>query len=72
MKMQFKVPSIACEVCGQTITKAIVNEQPEAKVEVNVETKTVAVATEASAAAIQKIIEAAGHTVESLTNSGAG
>ncbi|MGK7874524.1 MAG: heavy-metal-associated domain-containing protein [Xenococcaceae cyanobacterium] len=64
MTIQLKVPSIACEVCAETITKEIKNHQPEAKVEVDIETKMVTVETEASQESIKQMIEIAGHTVE--------
>ena len=68
MKITFKVPSIACEVCAKTITNAVESNQTGAKVEVDVESKIVTVETEASLETIQQIIEAAGHTVESPTD----
>ena len=64
MKITFKVPSIACEACADTITKAINNQQPDAQVSVDVENKTVTVETNALPTAIQQAIEAAGHTVK--------
>jgi copper chaperone len=67
MKIQLKVPSIACEGCAEAITKAITHQQPEAQVQVDVTRKMVTVETTASVAAIQKAIEDAGHTVEAAT-----
>lgn len=62
--MKFKVPSIACEVCANTITKAIQNDEPDANVSVNVETKIVTVDTKVSEDKIKAVIISAGHTVE--------
>jgi len=61
--ISLKVPSIACDVCAQTITKAIKNSEPEAKVSVDVAEKVVSVETEASVETIKKAITEAGHTV---------
>jgi copper chaperone len=63
MAIKLKVPSIACEVCGETITKAIKSELPEAEVKVDVANKTVAVETSVSEERIKNIITSAGHTV---------
>ena len=63
MTITLKVPSIACEVCAETITKAITNQQPDTQVSVDVDNKTVTVETNASLTTIQQAIEAAGHTV---------
>ena len=64
MSLEIKVPSIACEVCGNTITKAIESEQSDAKVTVDVANKIVTVDTSATEAEIKSIIVAAGHTPE--------
>lgn len=64
MNIQLKVPSIACEVCAKTITNEIKNNQPEAKVNVDIPNKIVTIETEASEASIKQMIEAVGHTVE--------
>jgi len=61
--ISLKVPSIACDVCAQTITKAIKNSEPEAKVSVDVAEKVVSVETDASVETIKKAITEAGHTV---------
>lgn len=66
MIFELKVPSIACEVCAKTITQEIQSHQPEAKVSVDVEAKTVQVETTASKEAIEKLIVAAGHEVAAL------
>ncbi len=64
MSITLKVPSIACEGCADTITKAIHSQKPEATVSVDVSTKVVTVETEVSEETIKEIIEGAGHTVE--------
>lgn len=64
MTLTIKVPSIACEVCAKTITKAIQSQQSDAEVAVDVETKTVKVDTDASMEKIKSIITGAGHTPE--------
>jgi copper chaperone len=43
------VPSIACEVCAKTITTAIKNTDPQAEVNIDVETKIVQVSTNKTA-----------------------
>ncbi|MEG3438808.1 heavy-metal-associated domain-containing protein [Pannus brasiliensis CCIBt3594] len=65
MTITLKVPSIACEACANTVTKAITGRQPSAKVSVDVATKTVTVETDSSREAIEQAIVSAGHTVES-------
>ena len=64
MAIQLKVPSIVCEGCADTITQEIKVHEPEAKVEVDIEKKTVTVETGASEEAIRQVITAVGHTVE--------
>lgn len=62
MTIELKVPSIACEGCAETITKAIKNNEPNAEVNVNVNTKIVTVETNASEDKIKLIITEVGHT----------
>ena len=64
MSLTIKVPTIACAVCGNTITKAIQSQQSDAQVSVDVENKLVTVETTASEAVIKAIIIDAGHTPE--------
>ncbi|XTZ12737.1 MAG: heavy-metal-associated domain-containing protein [cyanobacterium endosymbiont of Rhopalodia inflata] len=64
MNFTFKVPSIACEACANTITKAVQNEKPETTISINVSTKIVTVETTLPKENIKKIIEGIGHTVE--------
>ncbi|NEZ56248.1 heavy-metal-associated domain-containing protein [Adonisia turfae] len=64
MAMQLKVSSIVCDGCADTITKAITELDPGAKVNINVETKEVSAETSASENAVREAIAAKGHTVE--------
>ena len=64
MTINLKVPSMVCDGCVNTVKEAIVTHEPEAKVDINLDTKQVTVDTEASEASIKQIITAAGHTVE--------
>ncbi|MEC4802771.1 MAG: heavy-metal-associated domain-containing protein [Jaaginema sp. PMC 1079.18] len=63
MTMQFKVPSIACEDCVNTIKEEILVHEPEAKVSGSVEEKTISVDTQASEESIKQMIVAVGHEV---------
>ncbi len=62
MSLTIKVPTIACEVCGNTITKAIQTQHSDAQVSVDLENKTIFVETTASEAEIKATILKAGHT----------
>jgi copper chaperone len=64
MTIELKVPSMVCDACVKSVTQAIKTHEPEAKVDINLETKQVKVDTEASEESIKQIITAVGHTVE--------
>ncbi|MFE1748183.1 heavy-metal-associated domain-containing protein [Coleofasciculus sp. H7-2] len=64
MALQLKVPSIACNGCAETITDTIHTMEPDAKVDVDVQAKTVTVEAQASEETIKQAIVAAGHTIE--------
>lgn len=64
MTIILKVPSIACNVCAETITKAIKNEQPSAQVNIDVAGKIVTVETDAPETQIKNAIISAGHTID--------
>ena len=64
MSLSLKVPSIACEGCAETITKAIKNNEPSAQVTVDVANKIVIVESQASATQIKDAIISAGHTID--------
>lgn len=63
MTLQFNVPNMASEACGQTITEAIQTVDPMAQVEADPKTKQVKVETLASEVAIKAAIADAGYTV---------
>jgi copper chaperone len=64
MTMELKVTSMVCEGCVETVTKAILTHEPEAKVDIDLATKKVTVNTQASEESIKQIIVATGHEVE--------
>ena len=64
MSLQLKVPSIVCEGCAETITKAVKSVDADAQVDVDVSAKTVKVEGSQSEASIKQAIAATGHTVE--------
>lgn len=64
MTMKFKVPSMVCEGCTTTVKEAILTHEPNAKVEIDLNSKQVTVDTEASEESIKQVITAVGHTVE--------
>ncbi len=55
------VPSIACEVCAKTITKAIQNVDNVAEINIDVKTKMVNVTTQKAEEIIKQAILDAGH-----------
>ncbi|HHP7244851.1 MAG TPA: heavy-metal-associated domain-containing protein [Elainellaceae cyanobacterium] len=61
--MQLNVPSIVCDGCADTITKAIHKLDSSASVNVNIETKQVEVDTQADESRIKEAIAAVGHDV---------
>ena len=63
MSLQLKVPSIVCEGCAETITKALKHLDPETKVEVELSTKTVTVEGKPSENSMKQAITKTGHTV---------
>ena len=64
MKTSLKVPSIACEVCANAITKAIKSQDPNAQIAVDVLQKIVTVDSQATELSIRQAIENAGHILE--------
>ncbi|MGL5921804.1 heavy-metal-associated domain-containing protein [Chroococcidiopsis sp.] len=64
MSLQLKVPSIVCDGCAETITKAVKSVDADAQVDVDVSAKTVKVEGVQSEESIKQAITATGHTVE--------
>lgn len=62
--LELKVPSMVCDGCVETVTKAIKTHEPNAKVDIDLDSKKVSVDTKASEESIKQVITAAGHTVE--------
>lgn len=64
MALKLKVPSIVCAGCADTITESIITMEPDVKVDVDIQAKTVTVESAASEETIKQAITATGHTVE--------
>jgi len=64
MALEMKVPSMVCNGCVDTVTKAIKTVESEAQVDINLETKMVKVDGKASPESIKEAITATGHTIE--------
>ncbi|MDJ0634508.1 MAG: heavy-metal-associated domain-containing protein [Xenococcaceae cyanobacterium MO_188.B29] len=62
--IELKVPSMVCDGCVETITKAIKTHEPDAEVNIELDSKKVTVDTQASVESIKQIITAVGHEVE--------
>jgi copper chaperone len=64
MALKLKVSNIACEGCAEIITEYIHVIEPEAKVDIDVNPKTVTVESAASEESIKQVIVAAGYAFE--------
>ncbi|MDZ8258428.1 heavy-metal-associated domain-containing protein [Nostoc sp. ChiQUE01b] len=64
MAIKLKVTNLKGNECAQKITKSIQTMESDAKVDVNVDTKTVTVDTTASEESIKQIVQSAGYTIE--------
>lgn len=64
MALKLNVPNIACENCAAKITNSIHVMEPDAKVDIDVNAKTVSVESKASEESIKQIIVAAGYQIE--------
>jgi copper chaperone len=63
MKLQIKVPNMACSACGETITQAVKAIALDATVQADPKTKLVSIDAIASESAITEAIASAGYTV---------
>ncbi len=59
--IKLSVPNISCGHCAAAINKAIASFDPFAKVEVNVEKKTIAVDTKEDVASLRETLAEAGY-----------
>ncbi|MEM6436247.1 MAG: heavy-metal-associated domain-containing protein [Cyanobacteria bacterium P01_D01_bin.115] len=64
MALNLKVPSIVCDGCAETVTKAIHTVDANAQVNVDVSGKTVTAETNAAESVVREAITASGHTVD--------
>ena len=64
MALKLKVSNIACQGCAEIITEYIHVIEPEAKVDIDVNPKTVTVESAASEESIKQVIVAASYAVE--------
>ena len=64
MALKLTVPNIKCEDCATKISEAIKVMEPKAKVDVDVNSKSVSVDSGASPESIKQAIVAAGYQVE--------
>ncbi len=63
MKLELKVPNMACSACGDTIIAAIKAIDPLAVVQADAKTKLVSIETQVSETAIKEAITTAGYSV---------
>lgn len=64
MTVEIKVPSMVCQACANTVTKAIKSLDAEADVQINLDTKMVNINGKPSETDIKEAIASVGHTVE--------
>ncbi len=64
MAIKLKVPNIKGDDCAQKITKSIQTMESDAKIDVDVNAKTVTVESAASEETIKQIVQSAGYTIE--------
>jgi copper chaperone len=64
MALKLKVPSMKCEECADSITQAVKVVDDQAKVDVDLDNKTVTLESEASEESFKQAIVAAGYPIE--------
>ena len=68
MKLELTVPSMVCQGCVDNVQKAIITQDANATVSIDLETKKVLVDTEVPATTIEQAIIDIGHTVDDKNN----
>jgi copper chaperone len=63
MTINLKVPSMVCDGCAETVTKAIKTVDGQARVNIDLDSKVVAIESAASPESFQQAITAVGHDV---------
>ncbi|MGF1538367.1 MAG: heavy-metal-associated domain-containing protein [Elainellaceae cyanobacterium] len=64
MAMTFNVPSITCQGCADTITEVLKAADPEAKIDVDVDKKTVSIDSGMAESSARQAIVSVGHEVK--------
>ncbi len=64
--MRFHIENMTCGGCARSVSKAVKRVNPDARVNVDPVTRTIAVETGASAAAISKALADAGYPASAL------
>ncbi|PSB01673.1 heavy-metal-associated domain-containing protein [Merismopedia glauca] len=70
MNLKLTIPSMACSACADTITKAVQNLDPDAKVQADLPTKIVDIETQSAETEVKSAIAAAGYPVKSKEKEG--
>ena len=68
MKLELTVSSMVCQGCVDNVRKAIIDQDADATVSIDLDTKKVLVDTETPATEIQQAIVDLGHTVDNIDN----
>jgi copper chaperone len=63
MALQLKVPTLNSSDAARDLKETILTSEPDAKIDVNLDQKTVTIETKASEETVKQIISAAGHQV---------
>ncbi len=63
MNIQLKIPNMSCSACGEKITEAVMQIDPDATVLADPNNKQVSIETQASEVAIKNVITLAGYQV---------
>ena len=64
--LKLKVPDMSCGHCAQAIERAVKSVDPQARVEVDLNGKTVTVETQAEERTITEVVRSAGYESEKL------